>query len=142
MDIDQFVARQLAEQGIEVTPEEAGRHAREAFANIRAAMRAKGHQVPDDDRELAALISAARNYEPAPPLSDEKYRRIWDNLQARMDAEPRPWNWRCQYKSFKGGRARWFRVFGFGIRIARDFPLGRGLHVGRYCIRLLAPWRG
>lgn len=53
------LARQkLAEQGIEMTPDEMEATRKEAYAKIRAALRAKGWEVPDDDAGLFLLMKS------------------------------------------------------------------------------------
>lgn len=46
----------LAEQGIEMTPDELQRERKAAYATIREEMKKRGHDVPDSDEELFLLI--------------------------------------------------------------------------------------
>ena len=48
--------RHLAEQGIEMTPDELAAERKAAYATIRKELRAKGYTVPDSDEELFQLI--------------------------------------------------------------------------------------
>ena len=58
----------LAEQGIEMTPDEVNKHRKAALATIRKEMRARGHEMPDSDEELFLLIE---EHLPAPPAAEQ-----------------------------------------------------------------------
>jgi hypothetical protein len=51
----------LAEQGIELTPDDLIATRKAAYATIRREMQAKGYEVPDDDAELFLLIKASQD---------------------------------------------------------------------------------
>lgn len=59
----------LAEQGIEMTPDELVATRKAAYATIRAEMRKRGHEMPDSDEELFRVIQ--ENYKP--PTKKTKY---------------------------------------------------------------------
>lgn len=48
----------LAEQGIEMTPAELESERKAAYDTIRKEMRAKGYEMPDDDKELFLLLQS------------------------------------------------------------------------------------
>lgn len=48
----------LAEQGVEMTPDELDETLKEVFVKIRESLRAKGKTVPDDDTELFLMLKA------------------------------------------------------------------------------------
>lgn len=54
---NQAVRQDLAEQGMEMTPDEVRHHRAEAYRKIRGALRAKGYEPPESDLELLAWMS-------------------------------------------------------------------------------------
>ncbi len=50
----------LAEQGIEMTPDELTAERKKAYATIRGEMRKRGFTVPDSDEELFILMRESR----------------------------------------------------------------------------------
>lgn len=59
-----LTAKQLAmairqDHGIEMTPDQAHKERRCAYASIRYSLRAKGYTVPDSDEELVELMRLA-----------------------------------------------------------------------------------
>ena len=60
---NQFVLNRLAEQGVELTPDELIEQRKEAFAKIRSGLLAKGWDVPDSDEDLFLLMMEVKHSE-------------------------------------------------------------------------------
>ena len=56
----QRVVRHLANQGIEMTPDEVVAKRKTAYATIRKEMQARGYKVPEDDVELFLWMKELR----------------------------------------------------------------------------------
>ena len=50
----------LHEQGVELTTAQLRQRAAEQFATVRTMLRADGHEVPDDDKELFLYLQRLR----------------------------------------------------------------------------------
>ena len=59
----QKVVRHLANQGIEMTPEEVITERKKAYETIRKELRARGYVVPDDDIGLFLWMKETLNHE-------------------------------------------------------------------------------
>ncbi len=59
----QKVVHHLAQQGIEMTPEEVVEERKKAYETIRRELRALGYEVPDDDVSLYTLMRETLNQE-------------------------------------------------------------------------------
>lgn len=56
---NQKARQHLAEQGIEMTPEELVAERKAAYATIRSELRKRGYTVPDSDEELFLMMKEA-----------------------------------------------------------------------------------
>lgn len=59
-ELDQRVAHNLSQRGIELTPDQAHELGREALSMVRADMRRRGHELPHSDVELLEMLRIAR----------------------------------------------------------------------------------
>lgn len=58
-ELDCEVVRELRNRGVEMTPDEVAEIRTDILGKIRAAMRRRGIDVPDDDVELLQLLKEA-----------------------------------------------------------------------------------